>query len=276
VALGLIALALVFAIGSWFGAAGPVGALADDVARVWVGAVSLVVPVLLVIPAVVLMRSRDDRPRRTGPRLVGTTAIALGVTGILQVGHEAELAGAADSVHARKSAGGTVGWLLGHPLTAGVTTVPAILVLVLITLYGLLLLTGIPLVQLPGQIRAWLGAPGARRAEHDAAAEVDETAGHEAYLSGATLDLDAALERPAPKLRRSAKRRVAADTDASVIHELEAESAEAKFPIVARFDELSRVRTGDDIEVVVDTRRIHFFDLQTGNAVGGYPLAAVA
>ena len=211
VALGLIALALVFAIGSWFGAAGPVGALADDVARVWVGVVALIVPVLLVIPAVVLMRSRDDRPRRTAPRLVGTTAIALGVTGILQVGHEAELAGAVDSVHARKSAGGSVGWLLGHPLTAGVTTVPAILVLVLITLYGLLLLTGIPLVELPGRIREWLGAPGARRAERAAAGEVDESAGHEAYLSGATLDLDAALDRPTPKLRRSAKRRVATD-----------------------------------------------------------------
>jgi multiple sugar transport system ATP-binding protein len=68
---------------------------------------------------------------------------------------------------------------------------------------------------------------------------------------------------------------VAADTDASVIRELEAESRDAKLPIVARFDEASRVRTGDNVEVVVDTRRLHFFDLESGNAVGGYPLAAV-
>jgi multiple sugar transport system ATP-binding protein len=66
-------------------------------------------------------------------------------------------------------------------------------------------------------------------------------------------------------------REVAADMDASLIQELEAEGREAKLPMVARFDEASRARPGDSIEVVVDTERIHFFDLDSGQAVGGRP-----
>ena len=42
-------------------------------------------------------------------------------------------------------------------------------------------------------------------------------------------------------------------------------------PMVARFDELSRARPGQTIEVVVDTARIHFFDLDSGAAIGGHP-----
>jgi multiple sugar transport system ATP-binding protein len=38
---------------------------------------------------------------------------------------------------------------------------------------------------------------------------------------------------------------------------------------VAAFAPRSRVRIGDDIEVVVDTERMHFFDPDTGNAIRG-------
>ena len=88
-------------------------------------------------------------------------------------------------------------------------------------------------------------------------------------------ELIAHVEIAASPVLTDEVKEVAADTDASVIHELEADASESRLPIVARFDEASRVRTGDNIEVVVDTRRLHFFDLQSGNAVGGYPVAAV-
>jgi multiple sugar transport system ATP-binding protein len=67
-------------------------------------------------------------------------------------------------------------------------------------------------------------------------------------------------------------REVAADTDASVVTELESGGGDAKVPIVARFGETSRARPGQPVEVVVDTRRLHFFDLESGNAVGGVPV----
>jgi multiple sugar transport system ATP-binding protein len=53
-----------------------------------------------------------------------------------------------------------------------------------------------------------------------------------------------------------------AHTDEAPAHE---EIAGTKF--VAAFAPRSRVKIGDQIEVVVDTERIHFFDPQTGNAI---------
>ena len=64
---------------------------------------------------------------------------------------------------------------------------------------------------------------------------------------------------------------VAADLDASAMAQLEAEQRDAKLPIVGRFDVFSRARPGQNVEMVVDTRRLHVFDLDTGKAVGGHP-----
>jgi multiple sugar transport system ATP-binding protein len=69
---------------------------------------------------------------------------------------------------------------------------------------------------------------------------------------------------------------VAADLDEALVRELEADAGEAELPIVARFDEASRVRTGDTVDIVVDTRRLHFFDLESGDAIGGAATAAAA
>ena len=44
IAFGLIALAVVCAIGTWLQAAGPVGAVADDAVRVWIGALAIDLP----------------------------------------------------------------------------------------------------------------------------------------------------------------------------------------------------------------------------------------
>ena len=44
--------------------------------------------------------------------------------------------------------------------------------------------------------------------------------------------------------------------------------------LVGRFDVASRVRPGQDVEIVVDTRRAHFFDIDSGAAIGGHPVVA--
>jgi multiple sugar transport system ATP-binding protein len=63
-------------------------------------------------------------------------------------------------------------------------------------------------------------------------------------------------------------REVAADMDDTMVTELEAEGREAKLPVVCRFDVASRARADQPVEIAVDTRRAHFFDLQSGNAIG--------
>src|SRR4051794_15645118 len=68
---------------------------------------------------------------------------------------------------------------------------------------------------------------------------------------------------------------VAADLDDTMLAELESEADAAKLPLVGRFDVASRAKTDQSIEIVVDTTRIHYFDVDSGLAIGGHPVAAV-
>ncbi len=203
-ALGLIAVALVCAVGTWFGAAGPVGALADDAVRVWFGLLAFVFPVALVGGAVVLMRTDPDPPHRPR-RVAGAVAVVLGAAGVLHVLHVAGLPdGAGDGTGLRMEAGGTVGWLVGQPLYVGITAVPAVLLLVLLGLFGLLLVLGISVAEVPrlvrGGWRQWRGSP-----PPEAGDQANEEAEEEA------LDLDA--EATVPRLRRPSRRRQAVDAE---------------------------------------------------------------
>jgi multiple sugar transport system ATP-binding protein len=66
------------------------------------------------------------------------------------------------------------------------------------------------------------------------------------------------------------------EVEAALEHEtleaLEARAAAAGTPFVARVDRSSRAREGAVVELAVDTRRLHFFDLDTG--LGIYDRAA--
>ena len=67
---------------------------------------------------------------------------------------------------------------------------------------------------------------------------------------------------------------IAADLDDTLVSELEAEAHDDKLPLVGRFDVASRARADVSLEVVVDTSRVHYFDLETGAAIGGHPVQA--
>ena len=61
IALALIAVAMVCAIGTWLQAAGPVGGVAEDAVRVWIGSLAQIFPLALVVIAAILMRTEPDR-----------------------------------------------------------------------------------------------------------------------------------------------------------------------------------------------------------------------
>jgi multiple sugar transport system ATP-binding protein len=65
-------------------------------------------------------------------------------------------------------------------------------------------------------------------------------------------------------------RELAEDTDAVTVSDLEGESAEGT-SVIGRFNARSRVREGDEVELAVDTRALHFFDPETG--LGIYDVA---
>jgi multiple sugar transport system ATP-binding protein len=58
-------------------------------------------------------------------------------------------------------------------------------------------------------------------------------------------------------------RELAEDTDAVAVGELDDE-ATAGTEVIGRFNARSRVHQGDEVEVAVDTRALHFFDPETG------------
>src|SRR5207244_4277354 len=64
-------------------------------------------------------------------------------------------------------------------------------------------------------------------------------------------------------------REVAVDVDAAALEQLESEALERRTVITGRFETAGRVRAGEEIEVAVDTRKLHFFDLETGLGIYG-------
>jgi S-DNA-T family DNA segregation ATPase FtsK/SpoIIIE len=207
-ALGLLAVALICAVGTWLGAAGPIGGLADDAVRVWFGLLAYVIPVALAGVAIVLMRAEPD-PAHRPRRIAGAVAVVLAAAGVLHVVHAAGLPeGAADSTGQRMEAGGTVGWLVGQPLYVGITAVPAILLLVLLGLFGLLLILGISVADVPRLVRGGWRELGGSRSDDDVQ-DWDQDGGEQ---DDHPLDPESAA--PVPRLRRPSRRRQAVGADA--------------------------------------------------------------
>ncbi|MCV7367321.1 DNA translocase FtsK [Mycolicibacterium duvalii] len=146
-ALAMLGLAVVIAASSWYDAAGPVGAWIDSSIRVLIGSAVVLVPVLLAALGIVLMRSEPDPDTR--PRLIlGATMIALPVLGLWHL-----WAGSPMEPGARRDAAGFVGFAIGGPLSDGVTAWIAAPLLFMAAVFGLLLLTGTTIREVPETLR---------------------------------------------------------------------------------------------------------------------------
>jgi multiple sugar transport system ATP-binding protein len=77
------------------------------------------------------------------------------------------------------------------------------------------------------------------------------------------------VEVAAERVRTTEVLEVAGDVDESLADEIRDEAAQGKTLFVARFHARSEVKTGDVIEMAIDTDRTHFFDLATELAVSG-------
>ncbi|MEJ2867927.1 DNA translocase FtsK [Actinomycetospora sp. OC33-EN08] len=148
IALALVVLALVTAAGLWLGAGGPVGTGLQIAVRTVLGSLALALPVILLGIALVLMRT-DPSPETRPRTVVGALLLAVGVLGAwhLSVGAPGPLPG-------RQAGGGVIGAWVADPLTAGVTIWLAMPVLVLVAAFGLLVLTGTPVREVPHRVRA--------------------------------------------------------------------------------------------------------------------------
>ncbi|MGE0218852.1 DNA translocase FtsK 4TM domain-containing protein [Mycolicibacterium sp.] len=148
IALALLGCAVIVAASSWFDAARPVGAWIDTTLRVLIGAAVVLVPLALAALGIGLMRSEPDPESR--PRLIlGTAMIALPALGLWHLWSGAP----ADPV-GRQHAGGFFGFAIGGPLSDGLTVWIAAPLLFLAVLFGLLLVTGTTIREVPATVRA--------------------------------------------------------------------------------------------------------------------------
>ncbi|MGK5444935.1 DNA translocase FtsK 4TM domain-containing protein [Micromonospora sp. URMC 105] len=164
----LFGLAILSGVGIWFSGAGPLGARLADTVRLFLGAIAIVVPVLLMIGAWRLMRTPAD-PEHRGRGLVGWGSMLVATAAMLHIGQDP-----VDPVQ-RDYAGGLIGAGVGDLLEAGVTAWVAVPLLILLLVFGLLVVTATPINKIPerlGLLAGTLVAPPADpEAEEDPAAK---------------------------------------------------------------------------------------------------------
>jgi S-DNA-T family DNA segregation ATPase FtsK/SpoIIIE len=194
-ALVMVGLGVIFAAGVWWHAGGPVGGWLDVAVRSVIGAAAYVLPFVLLFIGIVLMRSEPLPDAR--PRIVfGMILLGLSVLGLLHL-----MLGAPELASESGDAGGALGWLAGHFLAQGLTSWVAGPLLGLVAVYGVLLLTGTPVREVPNRLRA-LADQSATPSSKPAASEATPTED--------VTEKDSSAVR----LRRPSRRRQAADVEA--------------------------------------------------------------
>jgi DNA segregation ATPase FtsK/SpoIIIE-like protein len=159
--IGLAALcaAIAAAVATWWHAAGPlrpVGTAIDTV----LGSAAWTLPLLLLLLAWRFLRHPDNNAD-TARMVIGWTALGVGVLGLVHVASGTPRLSA--GLPAIRSAGGLIGYAASVPLVVVVTEWAAVPVLVLVSMFGLLVITGTPLHRLPERLaelsRLFVGAP---------------------------------------------------------------------------------------------------------------------
>jgi S-DNA-T family DNA segregation ATPase FtsK/SpoIIIE len=154
IALGLVAFSIVIAAAVWLRAGGPLGHAIDTAVRLFTGSASAALPFVACAVAIVLMRTEPQPEIR--PRLVlGGFLVALPFLGLWHIA-----AGSPADAHGRAHAAGFIGYVMGGPLRDGLTAWLAVPLLLLAMAFGLLLLTGTTVREVPARLRWLFGLGG--------------------------------------------------------------------------------------------------------------------
>ncbi|NEA09658.1 cell division protein FtsK, partial [Streptomyces sp. SID10692] len=149
-ALLLLGLALVVAAGTWSNLQGPVGDLVEMLVTGAFGRLDLLAPILLGAMAVRLILY-PERPDANGRIVIGLSALVIGVLG--QVHIACGSPGRDAGTEAMQDAGGLIGWATSKPLIFMMGEVLAVPLLVLLTVFGLLVVTATPVNAIPQRLR---------------------------------------------------------------------------------------------------------------------------
>jgi DNA segregation ATPase FtsK/SpoIIIE-like protein len=173
--LGLLTLgvAIVLAGALWVRIDDMVGRSVQDAVTGGFGSLAFLAPVLVALLAWRILR-HPDRNQATRRVVIGWAALLLGLCGLLEIAKGSPRP--SGGVDALRSAGGFVGYAIGGPLAAVLTSWVAASLLTLLCLFGLLVITATPLHQLPerlSRLRVLFGYT-APEADGEDGLEVDE------------------------------------------------------------------------------------------------------
>ncbi|MER6807323.1 MULTISPECIES: DNA translocase FtsK [Streptomyces] len=149
-ALLLLGIALIVAAGTWADLEGPVGDLVEILVTGAFGRLDLLVPILVAVIAVRFIR-HPEKPEANGRIVIGLSALVIGVLGQIHIACGSPARG--DGMQAIRDAGGLIGWGAATPLSYAMTDVLAVPLLVLLTIFGLLVVTATPVNAVPQRLR---------------------------------------------------------------------------------------------------------------------------
>ncbi|MGN5239856.1 MULTISPECIES: DNA translocase FtsK [unclassified Rhodococcus (in: high G+C Gram-positive bacteria)] len=198
IALGLVAFAVVVAGSVWFGVGGPVGEWIETGVRAVTGGASAVLPLVAVGVAVVLMRTEPWPEAR--PRLVlGSLLVALPALGLWHIA-----SGSPTDADGRSEGAGFVGAAVGGPVTAGLTVWLSVPLMLMAMGFGILLITGTTIRELPELFRDFFGLP---YRDDDGYGHYDEYGAYDPEHDGYSDHLNPLLHEDDTEKPRSRRRR---------------------------------------------------------------------
>ncbi|MFF8839833.1 DNA translocase FtsK [Streptomyces sp. NPDC015130] len=215
-ALLLLGIALIVAAGTWSNLRGPVGDLVEMLVTGAFGRLDLLVPLLLGAIGVRVILY-PEKPEANGRIVIGLSALVIGVLG--QVHIACGSPGRGDGAEAMHDAGGLIGWAASQPLVFMMGEVLAVPMLVLLTIFGLLVVTATPVNAIPQRLRAL----GARLGLVEPADDPEQDEGYE----GAEAYDEEWREAP-PRTVRPTRRRATGPAEPYDVDRAEAELLERR------------------------------------------------
>ena len=165
--LALIGCAVIVAASVWWHLPGRAGEVMRDIVTGSVGIGGWAVPLLLFIVAWRTLR-HPDKNGPAGRQVIGWSAISLGVLGLIHISHGLPRPSTVEGAEAIDDAGGAIGYFISAVLVDLFRTeYVAVPLLILLTMFGMLVVTATPVYRIPQRLQEARDAILGRHAPED-------------------------------------------------------------------------------------------------------------